>query len=293
MTAEQDRLRREIEKRYKAVSNKINRTRRRTGAEVSGSEFDPRRDPNAHNRMRSPERMRQYLGELNNFMRRNNQFVAGDNGAPLPRHMFNTYKGGESQLKALQDKRDQAFGDIQTPAGWKVRDQEIAMPKAGGHGKYGPYGRFDREAADISNANALRKLIDENRRQLNPNYVGSELDEGRRRLNVVLDYLGESQDDLRDAIDEMDDFEFDLFWFGFKGASGIFLFYELEKERQDATRKEKRQDRVIESKFQEVRPSIERVMEEGKKHREQVAEEVRAKREAEVARNQANLRKKK
>jgi hypothetical protein len=281
MSAEQERLRKEIDKAYKAVTNKINRTRRQKGAEVAGSKFDPRKDASAHNRMRSPERMQAYLDRLNNFMSRSNQFYAGAGGAPLRAGYFNrAYKPTERQLDAVQNKRDAELSSVKSPTGFAIKDLSTALPKAGGHGRFGPYKRFDRSPGDIASDDAMVALTKQMRDQLNPDYLHNELDNERDRLRKVTEYLGEKATDLADKIEKMDDYEFDLFWFGTNVASGIFLFYELEKERNEGTHKEKRQDRAIESKFKEAEPAADWAIEEGRK-----------KREAEVNTQMGNLQK--
>jgi hypothetical protein len=291
MSAESERLKKEIDKAYKAVSNKINRTERTKGAKVGGSEFDPRRDPSAHNRMRSPERMREYLGELKTFMNRSNQFVAGQGGAPLRAGYFNKiYKPTERRLDDLQNRRDDNLSGVKSPTGFAIKDLATALPKAGGHGRFGPYKRFDREASDIASQSAMEKLTAQLKDQMRPEYLGEKLSEERERLQKVLDYLGDSERaseigdnlSLEVKVHQMDDDAFDLFWFGTNVASGIFLFYELEKERNEGNFKERRQDRVIEQKFHEAIPAADWAIDESEKRK--------ATREAGVAQQQANLK---
>jgi len=278
--SELDRIRKEIDKKYKAVTNKISRTKRTTGANVAGSEFDPRMDSGAHNRMRSEARASQYLDRLNLFMSRNNQFIAGSGGAPLPKGYFNKiFKSTEKELNTVQDVRDATIGAIQGPEGFTIAQKQTALPQAGGASVYGPYKRFDREASDITSFSAMKKLQADMVKQIRPDYLPTKINAERERLDKVIDYLGENGSEIGEAIQGMDDYEFDLFWFGTTAASGIFLFYELEKERADGNHKERKQDRTIESKFGEVMPAAEWALNQGK-----------LKREAEVDKNMANLK---
>ena len=248
MANEQDRLRQEIAKLHKSVSNKINRTQRQTGAKVGGSEFDPRKPAGAENRMRSVSNMREYAANLKGFMSRANQFIAGQNGAPLRKGYFlNIYKKNEQAVEAVRQQRDAAMGDIQTPTGLSVRQQKAAIPEAGGSSVYGPYRKFDRDAGSIKDMNALKKLNADMVKRLRPDYLPGEIAGGRGNIQKVADYIGES--DIAEQISQLDDYQLDLLWFGTNYADRLFLYYELVKERQEGTHKERKQDRVIESQF--------------------------------------------
>jgi hypothetical protein len=281
---EHERLRQQIAKAHKAVSNKIARTKRNTGANVAGSEFDPRRKAGTENRMRNTGNMTEYLRQLQGFMSRSNQFVSGSHGAPLPKAYFNKiYKPTERALDAVQDARDNTIGAIQGPQGYTIKQKNLALPTAGGAAVYGPYKRFDRESTDIASFSAMKKLKADMANQMKPTYLPGKINAERERLKKVTDYLGENGTEVADAVDSMTDYEFDLFWFGTTVASGVFLFYELEKERAEGTHKERRQDRVIESKFAEVLPAVDWAKSEGAKFA--------AKRDAEIAKQQARLKK--
>jgi hypothetical protein len=245
---EQDRLRQEIAKAHKSVTNKINRTKRQTGANVAGSKFDPRKQAGSENRMRSTSNMREYLANLKGFMSPANQFISGQNGAPLRKGYFNNvYKKLEKSIEAVRQQRDKELGDIQTPTGLSIRQQKAAIPEAGGSSVYGPYKKFDRDASAIKDMDALVKLAKDMSNKLSDDYLPSEIDKGRDNIQKVADYLGES--DIAGQIDELDDYQFDLLWFGTNYADRLFLYYELVKERQEGTHKERKQDRVIETQF--------------------------------------------
>jgi hypothetical protein len=249
---EHERLRQQIAKAHKAVSNKIARTKRNTGANVAGSEFDPRRKAGTENRMRNTGNMTEYLRQLQGFMSRSNQFVSGSHGAPLPKAYFNKiYKPTERALDAVQDARDNTIGAIQGPQGYTIKQKNLALPTAGGAAVYGPYKRFDRESTDIASFSAMKKLKADMANQMKPTYLPGKINAERERLKKV--------------------------------TSGVFLFYELEKERAEGTHKERRQDRVIESKFAEVLPAVDWAKSEGAKFA--------AKRDAEIAKQQARLKK--
>ena len=256
MANEQDRLRQEIAKLHKSVSNKINRTQRQTGAKVGGSEFDPRKPAGAENRMRSVSNMREYAANLKGFMSPANQFIAGQNGAPLRKGYFlNIYKKNEQAVESIRQQRDAAMGDIQTPTGLSVRQQKAAIPEAGGSSVYGPYRKFDRDAGTIKDMNALKKLNADMVKRLKPDYLEGEIGAGRDNIRKVAEHIGDA--DIMEQVDTLDDYQFDLLWFGTNYADRLFLYYELVKERQDGTKKERKQDRVIETQFAGIGELIE------------------------------------
>jgi hypothetical protein len=259
---EQDRLRKEIAKAHKSVTNKINRTKRQTGANVAGSEFDPRKRVGSENRMRSTSNMREYLANLKGFMSPANQFISGQNGAPLRKGYFlNIYKKNEQAVEAVRNQRDKAMGDLQTPTGLNIRQQTTSIPQAGGSAVHGPYKSFDRQASDIKSMEALEKLNADMVKRLKPNYLSGQIGKGRDNIETVADYLGQSDildgytdDDgkYQPGINDLSDDEFDKLWFGTNFADRLFLYYELSKERLDGTHKERKQDRIIETQFEGI-----------------------------------------
>lgn len=256
---EKDRLRQEIAKAHKSVSNKINRIQRQTGAKVAGSNFDPRKATGAENRMRSESNMREHLARLNEFMSPANQFVSGQRGAPLRKGYFlNIYKKNEQAVEAVRQQRDKAMGDIQTPTGLSIRQQKSAIPEAGGSSVHGPYKKFDRQASAIKSMDALEKLNADMVNKLKPGYIADAIDKGRENIQTVADIIGNSTvmdgyvDDEGEShfgINDLTDDEFDKVWFGTNFADRLFLYYELAKERLEGTHKERKQDKVIEDQF--------------------------------------------
>lgn len=241
------RLRNEVQKKRQAASNKISRTKRTTGANLAGTDFDPRRASGVESNYNARQ-LRTYLNNLNDFMRRTNQFVSGQEGAPIPRGYFQgVYKKNEAAVDAIRRDRENRLGNIPGPDGFKLKEFREALPNAGGSSKYGPYRKFDRESVDIKDFSALQKLNADMVKRLKPDYIDKEINSGRSSVEQVADYIGRS--DIADDIAELTDDQFDLIWFGTTFAARLFMYYDLEKERQDANYKERNQDRVIESQF--------------------------------------------
>lgn len=240
------RLRAEVEKKIKAVNNKIARTKRTTGANIAGSEFDPRRRKGVE-RNYNAKQLSTYLAQLNDFMRRPNQFVAGTHGAPLPRGYFlGVYKKNEAAVEANRIARDETIGAITTPIGWTISEfQQLA--KTGGASRYGPHQAFNRSPSDIKDFASLQKLNKQMLKRLKTDYIPSEIAKGKSSVMQVAEYLGD--ENIASEIGNLSDYQFDLIWFGTTFAARLFMYYELEKERAEATYKERNQDKVIESQF--------------------------------------------
>lgn len=247
-------LREEVIKLHKSASAKISRIKRTTGANVAGSEFDVRRNLNNVQRY-NVRQLSAYKAELSNFMRRGNQFVGGDKGAPIFRGTFQKLKSLEKEHEAIRVGRDLSMGGIQTPSGLTVRQNKAQVPEGHGSSVYGPYKKFDRQAFEITGEESAKALIKDMQKRLSSNYLPTKIEQGKENLIKVLDILGES--DYVDQVLSLSDYQFDLFWFGTNVPESIFMQYGIEKERAAGTRKERWQDKVIESAAEELGPVLE------------------------------------
>jgi hypothetical protein len=247
--SELSRLRDEARKRRAAVTNKISRTRRQAGAEISGTQFDPRRNAGVEKRYTKAQ-LQRYLSDLNSFMSRGNQYVAGTGGAPLPRGQFNRYKRLEAEVNAAGARHEASIGSVQTPIGLTVRQSKAMIPTSQGSAVYGPYRKFDRDSTDIPSAEALESLARDMLRKVSSGFLGRKISEGRENLKKALTVLGETQ--YVRQVDELSDYQFDVMWYGTTIAESIFMQYGIEKERAAGTKKERWQDKVVESAANEL-----------------------------------------
>lgn len=241
-------IRAEVKKRLKAVQAKIRRTERNTGARVGGSEFDPRRRAGIENNYNAKQ-LSNYLVQLNDFMRRGNQFVGGHRGAPLPRGQVSYLMSQQEQIKALKEARDSAMNQLQTPAGMSVTQHTAMTPRMGGHSDFGVYPDMNVSPKDIASAGALKKLTRQMINILKGDRVEKVINEGRDNLIKALEYMGE--DEFVDAVEDLSDYQFDALWFGTNMAESTFLKYQQLKERAAGTRKEAWQDKVVDTAYAE------------------------------------------
>lgn len=254
--SEVERLRREIAKRRQAATNKITRTKRQNGANLAGSEFDPRRKSGIENRYNARQ-LRGYLTELNDFMRRSNQFVGGNRGVPLRAGQFRQYKKLEAQQESLRQAHDERMGSIQTPTGMSIAGNKQMLHQGAGNAVYGPYRKFDREAGEITSPESLSKLIKDMRNRVSSEFLPGRIQQGKENLKKALTVIGRTE--FLDDIDKLTDYQFDAFWYGTNVAEAVFMQYGIETERiasevegEEPTRKERAQDKVIQDAVDEL-----------------------------------------
>lgn len=242
--SEVERLRNEVKRRRQAVGNKIARTRRVSGANVAGSEFDPRRDPEVIKRYNTPQ-LRRYLADLNGFMARGNQFAAGDGGAPLPRNMVRAYEAKVDRFRnAGQRHMDQIGKQFITPIGVTVeqfygdrtKNRRLATVNT-------PYGSAVKGVKGVTSVKALQELMSKIDQMNSNDFMPEKISQGRQNVKKALDMMGR-QEDIK-TIDELSDYQFDVLWFGSPFAEIVFSNYDIIQERAAGTRKERWQDKVI------------------------------------------------
>lgn len=247
---EAKRLRAEVQRRLRSVNNKIARTKRTSGANIAGTEFDPRRRTGIEKNYNAKQ-LRGYLENLNQFMQRSNQFVAGAKGAPLRKGYFQrVYKPNEALHNQVLEQHDRIMSQVKTPSGMSVREYAGVVPQAGGASNYGPYTKFNREPGDIKNQRALEKLNADMVRMLKPQFMEGKVQQGKENLEKAILTIGKPE--LIDAMNELSDFQFEAMWFGSNFAEAVFQKYDLMNERKEGTRKEKWQDKIVDSEFDEL-----------------------------------------
>lgn len=253
MASEEARkLRAEVQKKLISVNNKIARTQKNTGAKVAGSEFDPRRRAGIDKNYNVAQ-LRSYLNDLNAFMRRPNQFVAGSRGAPIPRGKYAAFQKLQKEYSEVAKSYEASVGNNVLPKEFDnmtVRAHKGIAPESQGSTVYGPYRKYDYASTDIKNVGALEKLANKIKSMLKRGYLEKEISEGRENLEKALTIMGEGE--WIERIDQLSDYQFDVLWNGTEFADRVFAKYDLLQERKEGTRKEKWQDKVVDSQFAEL-----------------------------------------
>lgn len=167
-------LRAEVLKRHKAANNKVNRLKRQ-GVELSGTVYDVRRDP-ANVRRYNARQLQSYLGQLNDFMRRGNQFVAGNEGVPIRRGVWERYKRTEREYMDFVNQHYAAVKDTFVPRlGFTVEEFDRKVRPKRDRGKGGiprPLEMFPEiSAAGVVSEDRLEAIRQSLNKKLRPGFV--------------------------------------------------------------------------------------------------------------------------
>jgi hypothetical protein len=242
MASEVERLRAELKKARQAVTNKINRVQKSTGAKVGGSEFDPRRRVGIENSYNAKQ-LQSHLSELKDFMRRGNQFVALKGGIPATKGEWYVYKRREQAQAAAREAYQAVQAKIDTPSGYTALQNKQNAVEGPNAIVQGPYRQINRQPSDVPSRSALGKLSEDLLKQIKPNYLTDRIGAGRENLYKALLIMG--NDDEMARLTYLSDEQFDAFWFGTNIAESVFMKYNLEHNNVDGSRKEKWQDKAI------------------------------------------------
>lgn len=183
-----DRMRDELRKKRQAASNKIARVKRNTGANVAGTQFDPRRQPGIEKRYNARQ-LQAHINELNQFLSRGTQFVGLRGGKPAPKGEWNVYKRREAWQEEARAAHDAVMGGLPTPTGMTVRQNQAMVPESVGSANYGPYRKYDRQPGDVESLSALRKLSDAMAGKTRVNYLPTKIKQGKENLEKALTIL--------------------------------------------------------------------------------------------------------
>lgn len=225
------KLRDEVMRAHKLAGDKAHRIQKQTGAEVVGSEFDPRRDVSKVGRYNAAQ-LRKYLSELDTFRDRGTQFVAGSGGAPIPKHLWTRYEN----LQSLYNSRSEAaFADIsgvKLPGGGTIGKRETDLEPAKrsmlGRAANRPLGRIDLKAGQIAGADALPMLEKRLRGRLSEASTARAIGVQRFHMAEMLSAIGEF--DLVEKFGELDDRQFSALWNYTDFADFISTRYESVKK---------------------------------------------------------------
>lgn len=253
-----DDLRAQLRKRRAAVTNKIGRIRRKAGAELANTEFDPRRKVGSEKRYNRSQ-LEAHLRQLNEFMSRGNQFVGGESGAPIRRGTWNTLQRLNAEVRAAQENHAGRMDNLPAPLLGDVNKGErgatigetraLLHPKADG-GVKGPYAPIDFGTSTIPGERAAKAITESLRKQLRSSYLPGKINQGRENLKKALRVMGEET--LVQRVDELSDNAFDALWFGSAFAEITFMKYDVEQARAAGTSKERWQDRVVDNAYDDI-----------------------------------------
>lgn len=215
-------LRAIVRRRRSAVTAKENRIKRNTGVDIRGTKEDPRKPINAVKEMGRRE-LNNYLAELNRFMSRSSGFVAGNNGALIPKKDWLEYKRLEKQYNNIGNLHFESIANIFIPlSGMTVAERERLMEpdskRAQGDIRHKPFSPLNRDSTNIKSKEALDKLKKSLESKVRPDYLPRQIKEARSQLKAMLKGVGNGSL-IRDA-NALTDAQFNVLWnyTGFAGS---------------------------------------------------------------------------
>lgn len=185
-------LRNEVARMRRAATRKISRIKTVHGAQVSGTEFDPRRDTQIHTHY-TAKQLAAYKSKLADFLSRSNQFVPDAQKQPMPRAEFQEYKRREAKYRATAGTVYERIKDENLPSGEtvaerleKMRPKHKAMHNTAMNAIFDP---LTRDPGDIVSRRALNKLAKSLAKASSPSEIRRKVNDARDQLNQMLDVL--------------------------------------------------------------------------------------------------------
>jgi hypothetical protein len=234
VSIDEDNLRKLAQQRETAVTRKIARIKKQTGAIVSGSEYDPRVGRQALKDW-SPQALRIHIYELNMFMSRNNQFVSGRNNIPLPRSEWNEFVSNQQAVKARAQKVENAMEELLTfyPIPDSKGSTSLKEFQSWFHRKplmnqsFTPYSVYNRKSTDFGSVKSLRDMILNLRQKNTDEYFWEATERAREQATKSFQTLGRK--DMIEMIDDLSDYQFAAMWYGDRFQGTFWIAYETQK----------------------------------------------------------------
>lgn len=206
-------IRAEVARRQKAANAKIARLRRK-GVQLTGSEFDVRRDPSRVARYNSRQ-LQSYLGQLNEFTSRRQQFVAGSEGVPIPAHVYNHAQRVAREYNAYVREREAPLMGIDIPqSGMTVgefqRDVVGSRKRGKGARNERPLSIEQREAFEFVNADRVRDWQANLQKKMRPNYMNERIEKQRYVMLQAVSAFGDKE--MTELAKGLTDDQLDVMW---------------------------------------------------------------------------------
>jgi hypothetical protein len=227
---EVENLRAEYNKVRRNVGSKISRVKKSTGAEISGTEYDPRKPPGAEKRMNRVQ-LQSAINKMREFNRPLNKFVSLQGGTPVPARMVAPFVRKVNELNSRRQKFAEKLDEKPFPGAAKT-PKEFQAQYAKGKGADGGFsGLFDEVSDDVSgitSLKALKRLESHVDKQLKPDQFKDNLDKGKAQMGHMLDIVGQHEN--ADMLRELSDYQFAMLWYGTVAPERVFM-YDSDSDR--------------------------------------------------------------
>lgn len=214
---ELNKLRAEARKRRNAATRKIARNRREKGINVAGSEYDPRKSPDAIERMNTSQ-LNSYIKRLNNFTSRDTQFIS-TGGGPVSRRDWAKFKAAETKANTRSAIRAKRVGNLKLPIGdMTISEREASIfgdkrvKRADGSVINSPFPSWDHKPEQMNGPEALRQMQKAMMKQTSPERQRSNMRSWRGSALKMLEELG--LQDMTLELEELTDKQFEALWLG-------------------------------------------------------------------------------
>lgn len=199
------------------VTKKISRVKSNTGAVVSGTQYDPRQTTRNTDKMSTRE-LRTYQKQLQSFLSRSNQFVAGYQHKPIHRSAWNAYKAAEQAANENKGSFYDRVKDIKLPGPMDQMDVKMRVqmrtpvhPHMLNPAQNTPTG-LDRKPTGVEYEKQLQRLTDEQKKQASPKYREQQANAGREQFGMMLEAMGDVS--ALEKVNELSDEQFLLlYWY--------------------------------------------------------------------------------
>ena len=200
--SEIERLREEYRRARRQATQKITRTRQRTGARLAGSEYDPRK-PVGHQNKLTARQLRSGIAEMKAFTSRNNQYVAGAANEPLPKAKVDAFlKAQELYNRDRSRRREKIYTQKIAGTDMTYGDKKRGLVEAGIPNRTPlSFSRID--PANISSAKSLEKLTRTLKRSTGDAGFRRQVRSARTTLQRMA--IGTSDGSLQDVFSNLSD----------------------------------------------------------------------------------------
>lgn len=224
-------LRDEVARLRRAATRKISRIKQTHGAQVSGTEFDPRRETKAPTKY-TAKQLAAYKSTLANFVSRSTQFVPDASKQPIPRAEFERYKAREARYRETAGSVFERVKNDKLPSGEtvaerveKMRPLHKAMHNTAVNSMFDP---VTRDSESIVSRKALDKLSRSIDTAASPAAIRRKILDARRQLAQMMDTL--NMPEVHDLTKKLTNDQFVALWNYTNFATAISLNYENAKK---------------------------------------------------------------
>lgn len=232
-------IRAEVARRKKAADAKISRLRKK-GVQLTGSEFDVRRDPARVARYNSRQ-LQSYLGKLNEFTSRSKQFVAGSEGVPIPAHVYNHAQRVAKEYNTFVGERESAIFGLKLPtidsgnpalekAKMTIGDFQRDAANTRNRGKGGvprPLTKEVRDAFEFVNADRVQDWQNSLQQKMRPGYMSERIEKQRYQMLQAVSNFGDPE--LLEMAKSLDNDQLDTLWNYTDAPRDLFAGYHFQQ----------------------------------------------------------------